>query len=268
MKVPDADESPEPRKLLDFWMGGLRLDSEPPRRSGTAAILATAALSIAGLLLLAKYAADILVLLVPIAIALAALHLVLQALMRSTLLSPGWLMAGLLVVGLFAWLFVPNDLFHEERWIPRPIVRILEWSQTRGWGHTALSPDRAGGPETAPAAADSGEAPFELALGGATVTLSASQPSSAPGEPIVLTARLPDDVPASAAGLRVRFYDGATELGTAAIGTEWGSRVAHLTVTTLAAGDHQITAEIVGSSGGAGARSAPLRHVVAPASGR
>ena len=269
MTQPNADESPETGKLLDFWMGGLRLDSGPPGGRSSAFIWVTAAAAILVILLLARYAADILLLLVPIGAALVALHLTLQALMRSTLLSTGWVVAAVLLVGLGAWIFVPNDFLDEEPWIPKSVVRVLEWSQARGWGHTSMMAERAPRP-AAGSGAESGEGVMGTTWTNASIQVTVSQPSSVPGDRVTLTAQVGGDAGLSAAPLTVRFFDGATELGTAPVQTEWGVRVAHLAVTTLGAGSHEISAEIAGASGagGGGGRSAPVRHLVVATPGR
>jgi hypothetical protein len=264
---PNADESPETGKLLDFWMGGLRLDSGPPGGRSSAFIWVTAAAAILVILLLARYAADILLLLVPIGAALVALHLTLQALMRSTLLSTGWVVAAVLVMGLGAWIFVPNDFLNDEPWIPKSVMRVLEWSQARGWGHTAMMTERP--PRTATGSgAESSEGGIALPGMNASIQVTVSQPSSAPGDRVTLTAQVGGDADLSSAPLTVRFFDGAIELGAAPVQTEWGVRVAHLAVTTLGAGSHEISAEMVGASGAGGGRSAPVRHLVVATPGR
>jgi hypothetical protein len=176
-----------------------------------------------------------------------------------------------MLAGLGIWLFAP----HDERGVrlPRPVAQLLDWSQKHGWGYTAFSgtaasapsPDRPGPVNVEPASQASATSP--VATPPPAVSLSAAQPSTAPGQPVVFTARLADSVP-TVGDLSVRFYDGQTLLGTAVVRQEGRVRVAYLTATTLQVGNHDITAEIGGAAALGGQRSSTLRHRVGARSGR
>jgi hypothetical protein len=274
VKPRERDETTEPRKLLGLWMNDVHLDPDPPRKSRALAVVVTVGLVLVGVVL-AKYAADVLLLLVGLALAILVIRELLVALARSDLLSFSSLVVIGMLAGLGAWLFLP----HPERgglMLPGPVARVLESWQEYGWGRTALSQRPAAPPgidRSAPAdtgsagRAAAGASPAAPVTQASSVTLSSTQPSTAPGQPVVFTARLSDSTQVGSS-TSVHFYDGAAFLGTGAVTQQGRVRLAYLAVTTLAVGTHLITAEIVGVAGATGERSQPLRHTVVPPAGR
>ena len=94
----------------------------------------------------------------------------------------------------------------------------------------------------------------------ALVTLSSSANPSLLNQQLVLTAKVTVAPPATGAPTgTVAFQDGATPLGSVAINS---SGVATLTLSTLAAGSHMLTAVYSGDSGYSGASSAPFTQTV------
>jgi predicted outer membrane repeat protein len=94
---------------------------------------------------------------------------------------------------------------------------------------------------------------------GSSTTLTLSAPTSVFGQSIALFATVSGGT-ASPSG-SVTFYDGATALGTKAL----RSGAASLTVSTLTAGQHALTAVYGGSPGLDGSVSPAVSHAVAPA---
>jgi ABC-type phosphonate transport system ATPase subunit len=84
---------------------------------------------------------------------------------------------------------------------------------------------------------------------------------------VTFVARLGDSAPAGG-NVSIGFYDGARLLGTGAVRQEGRVRFASITVTTLAVGSHEITAEIRGLSGATSQRTQALRHTVVAPTGR
>jgi hypothetical protein len=274
VKSARRDETTDPGKLLGLWMNDVHLDPDQPRRSRGLAVVTTVAIVLVGVIL-AKYAADVLLLLAGLAVAVLVIRELMVALARSDLLSFSSLVVIGMLAGLGAWLFLP----HPERAglvLPEPVARLLDSSQKHGWGYTAFSQRPVSEPGTGfptPASAEparqatSDVSPAVPATAPPVVTLSSSQPSTAPGQPVVFTARLGDSTQAGGEA-SVRFYDGSTFLGTGVVRQEGRVRVAYLTVTTLAVGTHAITAEIVRSRRATGERSPVLLHMVVAPTGQ
>jgi len=79
----------------------------------------------------------------------------------------------------------------------------------------------------------------------ATMYVVASPSPSVPGEKVTFTAVVASDVDAiPLAGGTVTFFDGAAQIGTATVGDDGRAR---LTITTLAIGNHPITAAYSGT---------------------
>jgi hypothetical protein len=92
-----------------------------------------------------------------------------------------------------------------------------------------------------------------------SVALTASSNATVAGQTVTLMARLSDAVN----GRRtVRFYDGASVLGTAEVRQEGQASIAYLTVSGLGVGQHEIRAELTYALGGSVGLSPPLRHTV------
>lgn len=254
--------------LLELWMGEPADGPRPPSGARRAATVTLAAGAIAAGVVLAKYAIDVLV----IVLALLAAGVVLRAIERrlsgSDLLSPGWLVAIGLGLVLFSYaVTAPSGAFGAlARRLPKPVSDFLEWSENRGWAGrafggggsapAALDPDRAASVPSAPAARfDARTATGALPSSGAPIVLSASRVSSVVGRPITLTARLAE----GSQGSEVRFYDGSTLLGAGAVRTEGAAWIAELTVVTLGPGAHEITAEVGHAFAPGTMRSEPVR---------
>jgi hypothetical protein len=88
-----------------------------------------------------------------------------------------------------------------------------------------------------------------------------SNPSINPGDNVTFTATVTATPPgAGIPGGQVRFFDGATQIGTSDLN---GSGVAALSTTSLASGSHTITATYLGSNNFAGSTSSSITQVVA-----
>jgi len=215
---------------------------------------------------LAKYAFDVLLIgLALLGIGLA-LHILGTWLAESDLLSPAWFTICVLAVALGAWaLFYPTDgLEGLGRYVPKPVVKFLEWSENKGWGQrvlfgpggggsasTGVGPASAGPP---PSPASHSVAPPPVGASAAVITVAASATSLREGQALVLTARVSGAPPAASV---LTFYDGLLPLGEVPLAAGNRARVASFTVT-LPRGLHRITASL----GLAGPRSEALQITV------
>jgi VCBS repeat-containing protein len=94
-----------------------------------------------------------------------------------------------------------------------------------------------------------------------STAVGSSDLSTNPGENVTFTATVTVTPPgAGIPGGQVRFFDGATQLGTINLD---GSGVATLSTTSLASGSHSITAAYLGSTNFAGSTSSGITQVVA-----
>lgn len=258
---------PEKRadELLELWMGE---PEEPPARGRHIpgpVLVASAALAGLIILVMAKLAADALL----IGLALLGTGLVLHVLgtwlAESDLLSPGWFTIIVLAAALGGWaLFYPAEgLEGFGRYVPKPVSKFFEWSESKGWGQRVLIGPGTGGagagssvaPLSSPASPPSRpvEAPPSGLASGPSLSITASASTVRQGQALVLTARLtgaPTNVPPGV----VTFYDGLRPLGQAPLVPDGRTRAAALTVR-LAAGEHRLTASV----GLAGPRSEALR---------
>lgn len=258
--------------LLELWMGEPKEDEPRPRRRLSApvvaAVVAILALAILGL---AKYAIDVLLIAVTLVGAGIVMHVLGTWLAESDLLSPMWFTTLVLAAGVGAWaLFYPAEgLASVGKLVPKPVVKFIEWSESKGWGHRAfigtgggsggLGADPAG--PMRPAAVSPPSRPVEspgAAVSSPALTLSASAVSPRAGQPVVLTARVTGGA-GWVSGGTISFYDGLAFLGEAPVTLEGGVQVANVTVS-LAAGRHDIRASFRGRLG---PRSDAVRIVVA-----
>jgi Bacterial Ig-like domain (group 3) len=276
MTKDDKHETDPKQDLLEMWMGESEEDAEAPRHSPlhqcAMVLLAVAAVILC--VVLAKYAADVLVILLTMAVAVLVLRVVETFLVESSFFTFGTF--AILAVGaaLFAYLFLMpgGSSAALTRYVPAPVFTFLDWSESHGWGHTALiqepssaEPHSAPQPASAPAPElSSSRAAAAAPTAAPSLGLTASPSSSTLGAPVYLTARMSAsaDLPASAAS--VRFRDGLTVLGAADLRQEGQARVAVLTVRGLSEGRHELTAELVGTLGFASVTSEPVVHVVMP----
>lgn len=277
MKHPERATAPEKRDPLELWAGEpLTGDDRAPRSHGPEVLAAAVAIAFAGLL--AKYAVDVLVLLAALLVVALLLRRVGSWVARSDLLSPGWLLAIGLLLALGTWLFVPQSWAKRNlrfgRFVPEPVVSLLQKSQARGWVTVAFldleadagDPGPLLGPQTQPRALEGplrdSESSSRSNASGATLVVSAYPSPSQAGGRVRLTARLGAEARISgAAPAMVRFYDGLILLGTSILRRDGQAQVAFLDVVGgLGTGWHDISA-VVGFPGGS-LRSAPLRHRV------
>ena len=155
------------------------------------------------------------------------------------------------------------------RYVPRPIVKFVEWSESQGWANRVLFTEGRGGPgiDPARAAARVAVSPPSRSVqpsgspsaAPVSLTISASATTVRAGQPVVLTARLAPDSGWLPAGT-IAFYEGVLRLGEAPVVLQGGLQVASLTVS-LREGGHDVTA---GTTGRFGARSEAIRIVVTP----
>ena len=133
---------PEKRadELLELWMGD-PADPPPTRRRVPTPVLAGGAiLSAAVVIVLARFAADVLLIGLALAIVGVVLHVLGTWLAESDILSPAWFTVFVLGSALGAWaLFYPADgLEGFGRYVPKQVLQFLEWSEARGWGQRVL----------------------------------------------------------------------------------------------------------------------------------
>lgn len=250
------------RELLELWMGSAEDRPAPSRRVSPSVLASGVGLAAIVTIGLARYAVDVLLIgLALLGIGLA-LHTLSTWLAESDLLSPGWFTILVLAIAVGAWaLFYPAEgLESLGRYIPKPVVEFLEWSESKGWGQrlligpgdggsgpTRIGPASAGPPSSPPSRS---VAPPAAGTPATVITVTASATSLREGQAVVLTARVSG---ASATGGVVTFYDGPRALGEVPVAAGDRARVASLTVT-LSRGLHRITASL----GLAGPRSEAL----------
>jgi hypothetical protein len=219
-------------------------------------------------LFLLRFAIDVLIWVLVLALFAVVLHVIMVWLAHSELLTAPWLFIIFLGVGAVTWMFWPGSSFQEgldvSNFLPAPIVQALKSAEERGLTRRVLvpAPAPAGGAEQ-PAGTGVASPPSEpvatvggrgFALGLGSVSLTGAAASRA-GEPVTLAAT----VTASdrAQGGVVQFFDGAVLLGEAALEPAGNSRRASFTAIGLSVGTHQITARHAGTT------SAVLVHTVA-----
>jgi hypothetical protein len=258
---------PEPKPdLLELWAGD---PAEPPapQPSGLHWLVQTllAVVALAVILLLAKYAIDILAIVVGLGAVAVVLHVVGERVVRSNFLTRGWLLPTAMAVGVglfVAYPFIaPEGASSLERFVPQPVVEFFDWSESHGWGQRAVYTQPGPAPARAPrSSSPARSAASEASAGseGAAVSLTTSSPTATAGKRIVFTARLGPGVNAS----EVAFYDGDTKIGAGTVITAGSERVAYLQVSTLKPGVHDITVVLPGGFGGSTRRSAPVRVTV------
>jgi hypothetical protein len=268
----EADQEPEP-DLLEVWMGESEKDAEAfrssPRHRFVMVLLAAAAVVLC--VVLAKYAADVLTILLVMALAVIVLRAIESFLVETSFFTIGTL--GILALGafLFAYTFLtPSGATRAlTRYLPAPVIAFLDWSESHGWARTVLvhqlGPAEASSePGSTPAPGAASPAPSSTAAPAisSSVTLTASPSSSTLGAPVYLTARLSAPAGESGSTASVRFRDGLIVIGAADVRQEGRFRVATLTVRGLGEGRHELTAELVGTLGFASITSEPVVHVV------
>jgi hypothetical protein len=280
MSAHHASESEKKPDLLQLWLGQTE-ETPPPRRSPVGSLfrLLVGLAGVVALVLLAKYAVDVLTIVLALLVTGLVLHIVGTKLAQSTLLSPGPIAIAVAVVALLAYAFMaPSD---GPVSLPEPVARFLAWSEERGWGHRAFAPEPAPpwnvdrpataasatpppteAPSPSPAGSTgttgtTGDAAVIPPPSSAPVSLGISSPISQSGQSVVLTARLGEGTERS----EIEFYDGTALLGTATVRVEAGARIASLTVA-LAPGEHTLRAAIPGTWGLWSRRSEPVRHTV------
>jgi hypothetical protein len=259
VKRAEGGHARNSEKLLHYWLGEpAEGESAPPgRKLPRAVLLAGGAVAVIAVLLLLKYAVDVLLVVVVVACFALALHALGLRLAESEILSPGWLLVivlGILLLGYV--LVVPTRTVAEwRRYVPRPLLAALDWSERRGWAHRAFLGDGGSTRQTEPPLPDT--TPPSADASPALLTVGTSQESVGEGRSVTLTARLRRGEAAS--GRRVRFLDGATEVGVVEFQAD--GRTASLTVR-LAPGVHEIRGQIVGSLGDSLRLSPPVRVTV------
>ena len=95
-----------------------------------------------------------------------------------------------------------------------------------------------------------------------TITVSSAPNPSSFSQSVTLSATV-----ASAGGAAtgtVNFFDNGVQIGSGGLSTVGGQQVATFSTTSLALGDHPITAQYVASTNFAGSTSAPVTHTVTP----
>ena len=258
---------PEPKPdLLELWAGEPAEPAAPPP-SGlhwlVQALLAVAALAV--ILFLAKYAADILVILVGLAAVGVVLHVIGERVVQSNFLSPGWIWPTVIAVGVGLFIaypvLAPDGAASLSGYVPKVVVDFFDWSESHGWGHRAVYTQPGTAPARAPRASTSagpGAPQAGARSGDAPISLTASSPTSSAGQRVVFTALLDAGEDAS----EVAFFDGDAKIGAGTVIIEGTGRVAYLQVGTLKPGVHDITAAVSAGSSRSARRSAPVRVTV------
>jgi hypothetical protein len=249
-----------PETLLDLWMAdksGAPVTRKRRPQLGTVVVSSVIVLVVGAVL--AKFAIDVLGVLVALVAVGLVLHVLGIRLAESEILSPSWLLIILLAIGLFAYAFlVPTEsVAGLGRYMPRWLVAGLEWSEQHGWAARALSPDRTApvtSVDTTPIGGTAATGPVRQPA----VVLTATRQTATEGEPITLMAR---GAAGESARGTVRFYDGRRLIGSAELKAEGGTGIAYLTLSELPAGTHELHAELAGAAGSPGET---LRLVVHP----
>jgi hypothetical protein len=137
-----GERDPKP-DLVDWWMGESAYVPPPTpsrQRRFVRALLAVSAVAVT--LALAKYAIDVLAILVVLTAFFVALHIVRRRVEWSKARSPGWV--WLAVIAVVVALFVAFPVVKSggasalSRYVPEAITDFLVWSQSHGWGNLAL----------------------------------------------------------------------------------------------------------------------------------
>jgi hypothetical protein len=249
-------------ELLRLWMGDTDEEVPPPRRRvSTPVVLACIAVAAVAGLALAKYAVDVLVISIVLVGGGLLLHFVGTWLAESDILSPGWFLVMLLATALAGWALVHPMASAQRlgRYVPGPVAKFFEWSESKGWGQRLLigpgtersAPSTGVAPGSAPVSPPSRsvEPPRSATASGPTLSITSSAAAVRVGQPVSLTAHLTGASTSATPGI-VTFYDGLLPLGQAQLASRGRSRTASLTIT-LPSGRHRITA----SAGLTGPRS-------------
>ncbi|HVS34636.1 MAG TPA: Ig-like domain-containing protein [Gemmataceae bacterium] len=138
---------------------------------------------------------------------------------------------------------------------------ITAWSPAGSVGSVDVTVGTSGG-SSSTSSADQ----FTYTVDPTTTTLTANENPSTYGDSVILTATVAD---AASGGIdsptgTVKFVQGSTVLATESLSSGWASSQATFTSSTLAVGDHDITAVYQGDSNFAGSSSAALDMVVNP----
>lgn len=270
MTEDDKDKTDPKPDLLEMWAGESQVEAEAPRSVSRRRLLLELILAAVLAVVLAKYAVDVLFVLLVMAIAALVLHIVEKRLVTTGVFTIGGI--AIIVCGgaFLGYLFFAPSAVYEAMadHVPGPVFAFFDWSESHGWGQTALvhEPD-SGGTRSRPTPAASSEptagtrasAPAATSL---SLTLSSSPSSSTLGAPVFLTARLSGDPDEIGPSPGIRFRDGSTVIGAADARQDGRVWLATFTASFLGEGRHELTAELVGSLGFASARSEPVVLVV------
>ncbi|MBP1688471.1 MAG: Regulator of chromosome condensation repeat protein [Deltaproteobacteria bacterium] len=214
--------------------------------------------------LLSKYALDVLFIVCVLSVFGFLIHRLIQWLSETELLTPGWTIPILLILGVLGWLTWPvisgmspmsafEQSLHFERYLPAPVVRFLEWSEQRGWAQRLLvsaAPSQVGG------STDTGRPRLLL-------TISSTQTSVRVGQPVTIIARLEfSSPPAPSVAKTVQFLDGITRIAVVPFGLSGQTAIASYTTTGLLVGAHSITARYEPALLFGGVTSSPLNITV------
>jgi hypothetical protein len=266
VKQAQRDGTVHPDNLLHLWMGNDRGSGSPPgrQRQRIGVTVLTASIAVIAAALMAKFAIDLLAIVLALVGAGIVLHVLGISLAESDILSPGWLLIILLGIALFAYAFlVPAEsVAGLGRYMPKWMITGLERSEQHGWAQRAFTGP--GGAGTAPVTVEPPPASDRADYSSPappSLVLSASSQATTPGQAVTLMART-GNTDNGSENASVRFYDGGTLLGAADLKTEGRTRIAYLTVRGLAAGTHEIRAELVGPPGGWSGISEPLRITI------
>jgi hypothetical protein len=271
----DARQKDEPKPdLLELWMGESEESAETTSRSPWWRPILLLLLATALAVILAKYAVDVLVVLLVMAVAALVLRIIESHLVESGSFTLGTVAIFLCGAAVLGYLLIAPSGAYEfmAQHVPAPITAFFAWSENHGWGHTALAREpgsdlTAPGPASTPAPEAASSTPRSATPPAASpsLALTVSSSSSMQGEPVYLTARLSGALDESSPSASVRFRDGSTVLGAANVRLEGRSLVATLAVRGLSEGRHELTAELIGTLGVASVTSHPVVYVVTAA---
>ncbi len=125
------------------------------------------------ILALARYALDLLAILVVLTAFGVALHIVGQRIGRSSLHSPGWVWPAVIAVAVALFVafpvVTPNHASTLSRYVPKAVTDFLDWSEIHGWESLGLF--RQTGQPSAPAPRGSTSAGSAASQSGASDTI-------------------------------------------------------------------------------------------------
>ena len=250
----EADPKPD---LLEMWAGESQVEADAPSGVSRRRLLFELLLAAVLAVVLAKYAVDILFVLLVMAIAALVLHIIEKRLVASGVFTLGGIAIIICGGAFLGYLFFAPSTVYEVMadHVPGPVFAFFDWSESHGWGQTALvhGPD-SGGTRSRPAPAASSEPAAGTrsvapAATSPSLALSASPSSSTLGAPVYLTARLSGDPDAIGPSPAIRFRDGSTAIGVVDVRQEGRTWLATFTTSSLGEGRHELTAELVGIAG-------------------